>query len=307
MESIVLNTGSSLKQVLKGRIAVGFLHFFAALPFPMAQAFGRSIGRLSYRLNTKDVRLARINLKTCYPQWQDKKVEEFLKKTMQQSGMLAAETAYVWLNEPKHVLQRIGRVNGEQIMKSAVDAGQGVIVILPHLGNWEMLNAYILNKYPGSAMYTPARLAAVNEIMVSGRERTGLKLEEASAKGVMGLFKKLKKGETLFILPDQEPDFKGGEFASFFDTPALTMTLISKLAHKSQCRLVFAYALRSECHDSFDIQFLSGDPEIANEDMLKATFHLNQMIELAVKTCPEQYIWTYKRFKTRPEGLPSIY
>jgi KDO2-lipid IV(A) lauroyltransferase len=34
---------------------------------------------------------------------------------------------------------------------------------------------------------------------------------------------------------------------------------------------------------------------------------LNQGIEAAVNVCPEQYLWAYKRFRKRPQGMPKLY
>ena len=34
---------------------------------------------------------------------------------------------------------------------------------------------------------------------------------------------------------------------------------------------------------------------------------MNAFIEERVREMPEQYFWTHKRFKTRPEGEPKFY
>lgn len=292
----------------KGEIGAALLRSLSLLPLTWSQRLGAAIGYSSLLLNTREVRIARQNIVLCFPELDTKEQEALLKQSFLQSGKLAAEIAYVWFRPPSESLSHIKQVHGEDIMEAAHQQNKGVIVVLPHLGNWEMLNAYILSKYSGSAMYTPARLAAINRVMVQGRERTGLKLEEASTKGVIGLFKTLRKGGTLFILPDQEPAMESGEFAEFFGIQALTMTLISKLANKSQSPAVIAYAKRNAPGKGFDIVFKAMDSEkLADDDIHVSLNTLNKAVESCVREEPAQYMWGYKRFRKVPEGEAKRY
>lgn len=302
---------SSKKELLlntvKGELAVLILRSFAALPLYLSQRLGVCIGYLQLIFNTREAVIARQNIFMCFSDLDAASQNKLLQQSCIESGMLAVETAFAWFNKPAKVIREITNVQGEHFMEAAHAQKKGVIVVLPHLGNWELLNAYILSKYSGSAMYTPARLQAVNRVMTTGRERTGLKLEEANAKGVMGLFKTLKKGGTLFILPDQEPAIESGEFALFFGIPALTMTLISRLANKSQSPAIIAYAKRNGPGKGFSIVFKPLDSSLASDDIQVSLQTLNEAVETCVREVPEQYIWGYKRFKKRPAGEQSRY
>ena len=44
-------------------------------------------------------------------------------------------------------------------------------------------------------------------------------------------------------------------------------------------------------------------PVMVREDLSRA----GSAIEAAVNTCPEQYLWAYKRFRKRPQGMPRLY
>lgn len=292
----------------KGKFGVALLRSLSLLPLSWSQRLGASIGRLGLLLNTREVRIARQNLLLCFPELTVAERKNLLKQSFLQSGMLAAEIAYIWFRPPSESLAHIKQVHGEAIIEAAHQQKKGVIVILPHLGNWEMINAYILQSYPSSAMYTPAHLQAINRVMVKGREQTGLKMEEASTKGVMGLFKTLRKGGSLLILPDQEPAMESGEFAEFFGIQALTMTLISKLANKSQSPAVIAYVKRNAIGKGFDIIFKAIDNEkLADDDIHVSLNTLNKAVEDCVREEPAQYMWGYKRFRKVPEGKAKRY
>jgi acetolactate synthase-1/2/3 large subunit len=42
-------------------------------------------------------------------------------------------------------------------------------------------------------------------------------------------------------------------------------------------------------------------------DDIEDTRRMNAFIEDRVREIPEQYHWLHKRFKTRPDGMPSVY
>ena len=47
--------------------------------------------------------------------------------------------------------------------------------------------------------------------------------------------------------------------------------------------------------------------DFPGDDLLAATARMNQFIEARTLEMPAQYLWTHKRFKTRPPGEPDLY
>jgi len=201
----------------------------------------------------------------------------------------------------------VNEIEGLDVLQVARDKKQGILLILPHLGNWELVNAYILQEMEMMAMYSPAQLPAIEKLMREGRERTGLKLAEANAKGVVKLIKTLSSGGNITILPDQEPSLIGGKFAPFFQREALTMTLISKILQKSNATPLIAFVDRKGVGRGFKLIFRSVDERINPEDVLVSLTALNKSVEETICERPEQYMWGYKRFRKRPPGQESLY
>ena len=109
------------------------------------------------------------------------------------------------------------------------------------------------------------------------------------------------------MLPDQEPRDTGGVFAPFFGVSAYTMTLISKLAKKTNAAVFFAYMQRLPEGKGYRLIIEPAATGIDSDDELIAATALNRSIETCVRACPEQYLWAYRRFKQRPEGEKPVY
>jgi len=158
-----------------------------------------------------------------------------------------------------------------------------------------------------TCLYRPARQQGMGTVVVAGRERMGIRLAPTDTRGVRILLQALKVNELIGILPDQDPRDEAGVFAPFFGVQAKTMTLLSRLAHKSGAPLLFCMAERLPWGRGFRLHFLPAPSGIDSSNTALAAAALNQGVEQGVKLAPAQYQWSYKRFRTRPAGEPSLY
>ena len=122
----------------------------------------------------------------------------------------------------------------------------------------------------------------------------------AEASAVRTLLKRLQAGQVIAILPDQQPKAGEGEFADFFGVPAMTMTLLPKLAQRTGACVLFCTAQRTPA-GRFEIHIESAAPEVLDAAAL------NTNIERIARRDPSQYQLTYKRFSMRPEGVDARY
>ena len=116
---------------------------------------------------------------------------------------------------------------------AAIASGRGVIVAAPHFGNWELLNQYLASRGPIAVVYRPPESAVGDEFLQLVRGVDNVRQVRAEGPAVRQLWKVLKDGGAVGILPDQQPKAGDGEFAPFFGTQALTMTLVSRLAERT--------------------------------------------------------------------------
>lgn len=294
---------------IKGIFAVIALGILAILPLKYAQKLGMLLGRRLYRKgsNNKMYHHTKTNIELCFAELNEQEKEMLIKESLEQTGKSVAEMGMSWLWPVNKTLKKIKTVNNESIIQEGIEAGKGVILIAPHLGNWEILNLYLSNRYTFTAMYKPPKQKQLDNLIKRMRARLGTDMAPANVQGVRKVMKALKRGEMVGILPDQEPEIEGGIFVDFFKTPALTMKLLPQLAAQTGAKVVCGYAERLPNSEGFDIFFSEAEDEIASKDIHVAARAMNRSIERCVKELPAQYQWEYKRFNTRPEGSAKIY
>lgn len=296
---------------MKSAVIIFLLRIFALLPLSVARKLGRSLGRLSWLLNTRMAQTTRTNIGLCFPDLDETARNTLARNSLQHTFQAILETGAVWLWPAPKTLDLILAVEGLELLQEAKDAGNGVLVISPHIGNWEILGLYLntCGCGPTSQLYQALDAKPLDELVYKARSRSGARMVATDNKGIGELLRALRKSEIVGILPDQVPAPNGGDFAPFFGIPALTMTLLNKLQQKTGARILVASAMREQRDgkEGFVIRFRHPAPDIYAELMPDALKGLNHSIEDLINTCPEQYGWEYKRFKRQPAGSKRFY
>lgn len=296
-----------LRHKIRGPIVKGLLILFARVPFGVSRAAGNILGYFSYRWADKTRRIAEKNIRLCLPHLSEREQMEICQKTFLESGKTFTELGPLWLWPMDKMLKLVDSVEGEEAFKAAFKQNNGAIVLAPHLGSWEMVGLYLSAHYPITSMYRPPRIEAIEPLMKGGRERAGAHLVPTDIKGVRQLIKALKQGELIGVLPDQDPGKGNGRFAPFFGIQANTMTLLSKIAGKTGSPVFTVVAQRLPGKRGYKLIFQRAMENIDSGDEQASLNAMNQAVEKAVLAAPEQYQWTYRRFRTRPEGEEKFY
>lgn len=286
---------------MKSFVVVWFFRLVAWLPLPVSRMLGSLVGHILWLINGQTRQVIDLNLKLCYPELFEIERQQWVQRRLQYLAIGAFELGPSWCWPVDRLLAKLVSKNGEEVMQKALTEQRGVIVLAPHLGNWELIGLYLAHRYPLTTMYQPLKLSGVNELARNSRSRSGSKLAPTSMGGVKTLLKALKAGEVVGVLPDQVPTIGGGrEFATFFGRPALTMTLVHNLIQRTGAQVVTAYA--KVVPGGWDLIFTDAPEEIYSADMSESLRALNLAVEQCVRDCPDQYQWEYKRFRKQPDG-----
>lgn len=285
---------------MKDRLIRLLLRTLTALPFRAAQAVGGAIGWLHWILPNRLQRTSRNNIDRCYPDRHPAWRRRLLRQSLVETGRTLADSVWILGRPPQHSLPLVRETHGFEHLEQALRAGRGVLFATPHLGAWEVSAVIAAERIPMTVLYRPARIAAFDELVSAARTRLGLHPVPTSAGGVRALHRALQRGEAVGILPDQEPRAGQGVFAPFFGQPALTMTLVSRLAQRSGATVIIATTRRLPRGRGFSMRIWRADERVTDPDPTVAATAINREVERAIALAPAQYMWNYKRFRTTP-------
>lgn len=281
------------------------LKLVALLPLSLLQLIASWFALLLNSFESSIKRITRINVQLAYPDLNAEQYKILIKNSLKSQCMTYIESIKCWGMPAEYNLALFKNIYGEQYFTEALANKKGVIVVIAHFGCWELLNAW-LNQYASPMiMYKPSKNKGLDRFMLEARQRLNATLVPTDENGVRAIFKHLKQGGLTVILPDHLPKESGGIYADFFGQKALSTTLVSKLANKTQCNVIGISCLRnSDTH--FDIQCTQLSDNILSKDLQVSVNQLNQDVEAMINVAPEQYIWSYKRFR-KVEGQFNIY
>ena len=281
---------------LKGYLSVGVLYLLALLPLGWAQRLGIYIGTKALGKLGRSYRITKQNIDYCFPTLAEDEKAKLVEKSLVETGKLAAEMGAAFIWSPDRVLKHVRSISGKDVMDDALAQGKGVIIIAPHLGNWEVLGLYLSVNYPITSMYRPPKIKQMDNLIRKKRARLGASLAPANVKGVRMVMKALRAGEVTGILPDQEADKGSGVYAPFFGKEAYSMKLLPQLAAQTGAVVVSGYAKRLPDGKGFEICFHRASDLINDKDINVSAAAMNAEVEHCVMQIPDQYQWEYKRF-----------
>ena len=290
-----------MKQI-QSFVITSIVNLLAIIPLRLMSVIATPISWFLWSINGESKKIILQNLQLCFSEQTEAERSKMAKQRLKHLVMTALELGAAWCWSTEKLLNHMEIPTGKTLLDELVDEGKGVIVLAPHLGNWEILGQYVGSKHPIICLYQPPKIEAVNKLVLKSRARFTTALAPTNAKGVRMLLKALKRGEVVCILPDQVPPSGSGEYSPFFGSQALTMTLVYNLIQRTGASAVVSYAKRTNNKKYFQPVFKQVPQALYSDEQQESIDSLNKGIELAVLECPEQYQWEYKRFKKQRDG-----
>jgi KDO2-lipid IV(A) lauroyltransferase len=274
----------------------------SVLPLRILHALGAALGWALYCTAPAYRRRLAGNLPASIP---DRR--RVLRRAIGETGKQALELAWVWSRPPEQILARL-QVEDADRFDAIVRQDRAILMLTPHLGCFEVIaQGHTLREIgrtrPMLALYRVPRKAALRPLFEHARARNGLRLAPADLSGVRLMLRALRERQVVGLLPDQVPSRGEGVWAPFFGRPAFTMTLPGRLARAHDAVVILVFARRLPRGAGYRIQWellaepMSGEPQ---EDAAR----INRAMERLILRCPEQYLWSYNRYKV-PAGAPA--
>jgi len=268
------------------------------------------LARLLLLLKTEAAHVTLTNIKIFDPSLSDRAAQDMCLSSLSNSLTLIYELSKLRFSSrlnPENMIQDIENID---IFEKAQATGRGVLLLMPHLGCWEFMNVFLKGRMKVSALYDKPNVNGLDDFITSTREKFGARMFPINISGLRQLFKSLERNELLVFLPDQVPDYGArGFIGSFFGHDAYTSDLVHRVISKFDSEIVFGSVVRifSEGKVKYRICFEKPADEIYSKNVEVHISSLNRSLERLVMKAPEQYQWSYKRYKRLNKSEKNIY
>jgi len=267
---------------------------------------GRWVGDVMWRVLPRQRRRAQRHLQLSFPDWPPERVDRVARRSFRNLIYLGLEVALT----PRLITldrwrQHI-RVDGlAEALGFATRRREGLILVAGHFGSWEIAGYTIATLgFPAVAVARPLDNPYINDYLMGVRERTGQSIlyKKGAAAGMADV---LRRGDMLAFIADQDAG-KKGVFVDFFGRLASTYRSVALVAHKTETPIVVGFGRRLSERFEFQIgvQRMIRPAEWAGKEdpITWITREYTRALEEVIRTAPEQYLWTYRRWRHRPDG-----
>ncbi|MEM1412417.1 MAG: lysophospholipid acyltransferase family protein [Pseudomonadota bacterium] len=286
----------------------GLIRLLSWLPLSVARALPAWLADLAWPLGHSARAVTEANLEHCRADLTAPERAQLGREAARQTAMLFAEQGTVWHWPRARWDALIDAGDSRKRLDECGASERGTLMLVPHLGNWELFSLY-LGAWGITALYDPPRLMSLDAPIRAARERNGATLLPIDRQGLKGMLQALADGGLVALLPDQVPAPTAGVYAPFFGQPALTMTLAHRLITRSQPRVLIGALVRdgTDRHARFRVLLEEAPAAITAREPEVSAGAMNEALERMIRRYPEQYQWSYKRFKRPPPGQPKLY
>ena len=267
------------------------------LPRRLVLKVGGALGDMFYRSNEKRRKIAEINVQMCFPDLSVDQHQRLVRQHYRLYGRALIDYGVLWWGSTARI-DSLCTVTGKDILKNLEKAGRPVLLITPHTVGIDMGGALIARLICGVSMMKRARDPLLTWRLWRGRCRFDAIILMRD-QGLRRLVKAIRGGRIAYLIPDEDLGDANSLFAPFFDIPTATVPVVGWLAKLTDAAVVPVFTrMLDNGRYVFDIKPpLSGFP-LGNEQSDAAT--VNSVFEAGIRSAPEQALWTFKWFETRP-------
>jgi KDO2-lipid IV(A) lauroyltransferase len=288
------------------KLMLGLMWLLHWLPLPLLGRFGAAIGSLLFATLRSRRHIALTNLRLTMPELTEDERIDIARRHFQAYSRSVWERAILWW-APEARLKRLIQIEPNGVIPVAEMTSKPTILLCPHFVCLDVAGAAIAMEASASSMYVTQKNAAFDQVLRAGRARFKPVKLFTRQDGIKPILRALRDKLPYFMLPDMDFGEKDAEFVPFFGIQAATLTATARIAATTGAQVMPVIATFLPNYQGWRVKFYPVWDNYPGEDMVAATRRMNEFIEERVRESPAEYFWTHKRFKTRPNGEPSLY
>lgn len=282
------------------------------LPLPLLRALGAGLGLLVYALHRSRRHTVLTNLRSCFPEAPKARHAALARDVFVFFMQSWLDRFWLW-HSPEAILTE--RLRLLPLAGQTLQGLAGKVIFAPHFmgldAGWTALNRLTVHRY--ATIYAAQNSASVDAWIKAGRAKscdpTQPPLLIDHHAGVRPIIQALRRGDSLYLLPDMNYEPRDSLFVPFFGVTAATLPILPRYAQLGKTQVVPVVTRMTklgydiEIHPAWE-NYPSGHTE---DDLAADTQRMNRELECYVATMPAQYYWVHRRFKDQPLGKLSPY
>ncbi|MDX1489156.1 MAG: hypothetical protein R3268_13185 [Acidiferrobacterales bacterium] len=285
-------------------LLLALLRACAPLSLRVARAVGGLLGWAFFIINGKRRRIARLNLRLCFPELSSRQRAVLLRKHFLMTGRSYADLGFLAWASAARIKRKI-RVVGLEHLRAQDAHGGRVILLVPHcLG--VNLGGVLAGHHAMFSMFKPQRNALLDWFLNKVRMRFGCRLLTRK-QGMRPVVRALSQGMAFYYIPDEDFGPERSVFAPFFGVHAATLPTLGRLAKLAGTAVIPVFVRMLPGNAGSEVVLRPPLKDFPTGDRVNDAARMNAVMEESIREIPEQYMWTFKLFKTRPDNAPSPY
>ena len=288
---------------MTGRMGVWFMRLLAPVPLPLLRGLGWLIGRVLFVLAAPRRRVALRNLALCYPEATARQRRQWARESFVVFCQSWLDRSWLWF-APREVVQRRVTLQGAL---HELDGDAPTIIFAPHFYGMDAGGTALTlrTQRAFTSIFSTHPDPAVDAWFREGRQRFGDVRMLNRNDGVKPIIANLRKGGLLYLLPDMDFGRNDSLFVPFYGIPTATVPSLPRFARLGRAKVIAMVTRLTPT--GYCAEITPAWPDYPSADVEADTALMNAHLQRYIDVSPGQYYWVHKRFKTRPEGEPSVY
>jgi Kdo2-lipid IVA lauroyltransferase/acyltransferase len=280
-----------------------FMRLLAPWPLSWVRALGWVLGHVLYVLAHSRRHIVQVNLRLCFPDLSDSERQRMARRHMVGVMQSLLDRSWLWHGSPAQLRRRLQLVGDV----SPLQGDSAVVMLAPHFVGLDAGGTALtmLGGVRMASIYVPQSHPALDDWVRDGRNRSGAVALYYRHGGVKPIVSGLREGDKLYLLPDMDFGRQESLFVPFFGMQAATVPSLSRFSRLGRAQVVTVATRMTRA--GYRVEIGPVWSNFPTADVQADTERMNRELEALIATMPEQYYWVHKRFKTRPEGEPSVY
>ena len=300
-----MSKDTSDMNVFFARLWIRLVRRMKGLSMPARERLTRVVARVLWTAVPKRRHIIETNLRVCFPEMSETERRALARRVYVRLARAAIDHGTLWEADQEEIRRFVTFEGLENLLEEAKTGP--VIVVAPHFAGLDAAGIALNTYVRGVSLYQKQSNPAWDEAVLAGRKRFSdpILIAKSNASDLRPVLRAMKEGLPFYYLPDMDHGIKNSIFVPFFGVQAATLPMVSRLARVTRAKVIWCIATMTE--KGYHVILSKPWENFPTADYEADTLRVTQELEEWIRAYPDQYLWVHRRFKTRPEGEPSIY